>query len=310
MKSAVLLIVFNRPDNARQVFKQIKEARPPRLYIAADGPRPDRLDDMEKCLECRRLAEKVDWPCEVHTLFRDRNVGCARGVSEGISWAFENENELIILEDDCVPAISFFSFCDEMLELYKNDTRVWQVCGRSHHPGTKFFDRSDYIFSRYSHIWGWATWKRCWSEYDLYMSDFLDFISIGGLLNTSPNKWVGKKENDMFSRIYREICEVELYHTWDYQWGYIKHKNNGLGIVPKYNLIRNIGVDGTHYSNGDPDSLPLGEMPSHLRHPMFVMPIKEYDIFHARHILFPRRNILILVGGKILRMIRKLLSIN
>lgn len=303
MKSAVLLIVFNRPDNARQVFNRIRDAKPKRFYIAADGPRQNNDDDLKKCVECRKIAEEVDWPCEVHTLFREKNLGCARGVSEGITWAFENEDRLIILEDDCVPQSSFFIFCDEMLEKYKDDTRIWQVCGRSYHPDSEFFKDSDYIYSRYAHIWGWATWKRCWSHFDMLMTDYPDFIKKGGLLNTSPNNWVGKRENKLYGKVYNDIQKVELYHTWDYQWGYIKNKNNGLGIVPRYNMICNIGAVGAHTSNGRPDSLPLGEMPENIKHPKFVIPDRAYEIYHAHHVIFPHTSIF-------KRIIRKLIFIN
>ncbi len=299
MKSPVLLIVFNRPDNTRQVFNRIKEAQPPRLYIAADGPRKNRKDDETNCSECRNIVQEIDWPCEVHTLFREKNLGCARGVSEGITWAFENEDRLIILEDDCVPQLTFFSFCDEMLERYKDDTRVWQVCGRSHHSDMDFFNHSDYIFSRFSHIWGWATWKRCWEQYDLYMNDFPQFREMGGLLNTAQAKWIGKRENELFEKVYKEIKSVDVYNTWDYQWGYIKNKNNGLGIVPCQNLILNIGVDGAHTSGRSGDTLPLGDMPTKLRHPLFVIPIRSYDLYHARNVIFPHQNLFVRAAKKL-----------
>lgn len=301
MRAPVLLIGFNRPDNMIQVFEQIRKAEPEVLYIAVDGPRESKDGEEKMCEECHSFAQKVDWPCKVHTLFREKNLGCALGVSGAITWAFENEDRLIILEDDCVPQLSFFYFCDEMLERYKDDTRVWQVCGRSYHPDSEFFVASDYIFSRYAHIWGWATWKRCWSHYDMLMSDFPDFRSVGGSLNTSPIKWIGKKENQTYEKIYNEIQKVELYHTWDYQWGFIKNINNGLGIVPRLNMICNIGAVGSHTSNGKPDKLPLGEMPEEIRHPKFVIPNREYEIYHAHHIIFPRVNMLKSVLRKCIR---------
>lgn len=283
MKAPVLLIGFNRPENMGKVFSQIKKAQPDVLYIAVDGPRPDREGEKEKCEECRAFAKQVDWPCELHTLFRDKNVGCALGVSGAISWAFEKEDRLIILEDDCVPVLSFFTFCDEMLERYKDDTRIWQVSGRSYHANSKFFKGSDYIFSHYAHIWGWATWKRCWEHFDLKMSDFPEFLKLGGALNVFQSPFLGKCSNKGYSKIYRNI-EYVSSHTWDYQWSYIKLKNGGLGIVPRYNLIANIGGSvGAHATGQYVDTLQVIEMPVDLRHPLFVVDDIAYDLYHYKH---------------------------
>lgn len=283
MKAPVLLIGFNRPDNMSQVFASIKQAQPSILYIAVDGPRPDKEGETEKCQQCKELAKQVDWPCELHTLFREKNAGCALGVSGAISWAFENEDRLIILEDDCVPVQSFFTFCDEMLERYKDDTRVWQVCGRSYHANSEFFKDSDYIFSQYAHIWGWATWKRCWNQFDLMMSDFPNFILTGGAYNVFHSPKLAKRANNGNIGRYKNIEELSS-HTWDYQWGYTKLKNGGLGIVPSVNLIKNIGTaSGTHSSGVYIDTLPTGELPTPLRHPSFIIANAKHDEYHFKH---------------------------
>ena len=279
----VLLIGFNRPDNMGKVFAQIRKAQPAKLYIAVDGPRANREGEAEKCQECRNYAKLIDWPCELHTLFREKNVGCALGVSGAISWAFETEDRLIILEDDCVPVMSFFSFCDEMLERYKDDTRVWQVSGRSYHADSKFFKDSDYIFSHYAHIWGWATWKRCWEHFDLKMSDFFDFFQQGGAMNVFQSRFLGRLSNRKSLIRYKDI-ETISSHTWDYQWGYTKLKNGALGIVPRVNLIANIGGDsGAHATGQYIDKLKVDEMPASIRHPLFVIDNSEYDLYHYRH---------------------------
>ena len=282
-RSPVLLIGFNRPDNMSQVFAQIRKAKPDVLYIAVDGPRESKEGEEKKCEECRSFAKQVDWPCEVHTLFREKNVGCALGVSGAISWAFENEDRLIILEDDCVPDISFFSFCDNMLEMYKDDTRVWQVCGRSYHPNSSFFDKSDYIFSHYAHIWGWATWKRCWAHFDLYMKDFPEYIKQGGAYNVFQSQELAKYANRFNERVYNNI-EYVSSHTWDYQWSYTKEKNGALGIVPRFNLIKNIGTEsGAHANGAYVDTLPFSSMPNEIRHPLFVIDYSDYDEYHSRN---------------------------
>ncbi len=283
MKAPVLLIGFNRPDNMAQVFAQIRKAKPDVFYIAVDGPRPGKEGEAEKCEDCRTFAKQVDWPCELHTLFREKNAGCALGVSGAISWAFENEDRLIILEDDCVPVLSFFTFCDEMLERYKDDTRIWQVSGRSYHANSEFFKDSDYIFSHYAHIWGWATWKRCWDYFDLKMSDYPDFINIGGACNIYQSNYLAKKANKSFSRFYANIEHISS-HTWDYQWSYTKLKNGALGIVPSKNLICNIGsASGAHSSGPYIQDIPSEEMTSFEKHPKFVIAYKEFDEYHYKN---------------------------
>ena len=155
-----MIIGFNRPDTTRQVFDAVRVAQPSTLYFAVDGSRPSKEGEKEKVQQVRDIIKRVDWPCEVHTLFREENVGCGFGPAGAITWAFENEDRMIVLEDDCVPSQSFFRFCNEMLERYKDDTRINIVSGRSHWHGSKFFDKYDYLFTRYAHTWGWATWKR------------------------------------------------------------------------------------------------------------------------------------------------------
>lgn len=301
INTPVLLIGFNRPENMGEVFAQIKKAQPQKLYIAVDGAREGREGEAEKTQECQAFAKQVDWPCELHTLFREKNAGCALGVSGAISWAFETEDKLIILEDDCVPVQSFFTFCDEMLERYKDDTRIWQVSGRSYHANSKFFKDSDYIFSHYAHIWGWATWKRCWQHFDLKMSDFPEFIATGGALNVYQDSYLAKKANKGYSRIYANIDKVSS-HTWDYQWSYTKLKNSGLGIIPMKNLIHNIGsAYGAHASGPYVEDIPSEEMSSIIRHPYFIIDNSSFDLYHYKNHIFKNSSVFKKVVGKIRR---------
>ncbi len=169
MRSPVLFLVFNRPDSTRKVFDAIRSARPPKLYITADGPRPDRPAEAKLCSEVRAIASAVDWPCEVKTLFRESNLGCKAGVSSGITWFFSHEDEGIILEDDVLPVPTFFNFCDEMLERYRDDARVSMISG-CNLISNHFSPKQSYFFSRYNLIWGWATWRRAWQHYDVAMT--------------------------------------------------------------------------------------------------------------------------------------------
>ena len=161
----VLFLIFNRPETTIQVFSAIKKAQPNRLYIAADGPRPEYPDEVNHCKIARTIATNVDWDCEVKTLFRDQNLGCRLAVSQAIDWFFEQEPEGIILEDDCLPNQSFFWFCKELLEKYRNETRIMHIGGTNFQFGKNRTNYS-YYFSRYAHIWGWASWRREWKYYD------------------------------------------------------------------------------------------------------------------------------------------------
>ena len=169
LQTAVLFLVFNRPDTTAQVFEAIRQAKPPRLYVAADGPREGREGEVERVDKVREISMAVDWPCEVKTLFREKNLGCKYAVSSAITWFFEQEEQGIILEDDCLPSQSFFWFCEELLNEYMYDQRIWQICGFS--PLVNKIKESYYL-SKYSPIWGWASWRRAWSAYDAEISSW------------------------------------------------------------------------------------------------------------------------------------------
>jgi hypothetical protein len=171
LAAPVLFLVFNRPDTTRDVFQTIRRARPPRLCVAAYGPRQDRQGERERCESVREIATDIDWPCELHTLFRTTNLGSEMAVSGGISWFFQHEAEGIILEDDVLPDPTFFRFCGELLERYRLEAKVMMISG-NYLLGPKQRPATSYYFSRYTHIWGWASWRRAWSRYDRAMSQW------------------------------------------------------------------------------------------------------------------------------------------
>src|SRR5262249_20722231 len=160
-KIPVLFLIFNRPNTTARVMEAIRTAGPGRLYVAADGPRDGNADEAKRCAEVRRIATQVDWPCEVQTLFRERNLGCRQAVSSAITWFFEQEQEGIILEDDCLPSPSFFPYCAELLARFRNDERIMCITGCNFQQDMKGYPYS-YYFSKYHHVWGWATWRRAW----------------------------------------------------------------------------------------------------------------------------------------------------
>lgn len=286
IQSPVLLIGFNRPDTMQKVFDAVRKAHPLKLYYAVDCARKGKDGEAEKVNQVKDIIKQVDWSCEVFTLFQKTNRGCGYGPSGAISWAFENEDRLIVLEDDCVPSQSFFRFCDEMLDRYEKDTRVNIISGRSHHSGTKFFEDKDYIFTHYAHTWGWATWKRAWSSFDILMRDFPSFVRAGGSANVFFDDMEVAFWDKKFESAYLQI-EKEVTHSWDMQWVYARLKEGGLGIVPSQNLISNIGAgNGTHTSSQFVD-MPSRDMPETIRHPKFVIVNREYEEFHfKRHICY------------------------
>ena len=154
----ILFIIFNRPDTAKKVFKKIQKIEPKQLFIAADGPRKNKPEDVELCKQTREILNGINWDCELITLLREENVGCKKGPADAISWFFEHVEEGIILEDDCLPSDSFFPFCEELLEKYRYDTRIMHIGGSIQLPD--YENPDSYYFSRLSHVWGWATWKR------------------------------------------------------------------------------------------------------------------------------------------------------
>lgn len=241
----ILLLIYNRPDTTQEVFNAIKTLMPTKLYVASDSPREDKINDMDLCLKSRDIIKQIDWDCELHTRFLDINLGgCDLAVCSEINWFFENENEGIILEDDCVPNQDFFYFCQKMLEKYRNNSKVMMIGGFNPTP---FFDSPyDYYFSSWPSTWGWATWKRAWSLLRETISDWNAFkqtVLSNPTLSTYPE--------------FRELvlCDFRGYYhhphefPWDGKWANTILLYNGVCIIPTKNLIMNIGMDGVHYSS-------------------------------------------------------------
>lgn len=282
----VLLIAFNRPDTFRRVFDMVRKVRPASLYIAIDGPRPERPQDAALCGRCRAIAEQIDWDCNVHTLFRDKNIGCGFGPSEAILWAFKTAEELIILEDDIVPSLSFFRYCEDLLHRYRDDKRIGIISGLSiHSKEKKLWKGADYTFSHFGPTWGWATWRDRWALFDIYMKDFPLFLSEGGSYNIFMQKKMSEDMDRRMKKTYDDIDRV-VTHAWDYQWVYTRIKNGWLDIVPGINMITNIGADnGTHssaecYAKPTSTGLEASELAFPLKHPHFVVCNTAYDRYY------------------------------
>lgn len=273
MKSPVLFVVFNRPATTAKVFEEIRKARPKSLYIAADGPRPSREDDRAKCEEVRRIVSGVDWECDVKTRFLDSNVGCKTAVSGAIDWFFAEEPEGIILEDDCLPSTSFFRYCDEMLEKFRDDQRVFLVSGYNKQQRWKR-DEADYFFSYYGGIWGWASWRRAWRHNDIEMADLEDFVRAGKLVDL-----LGEKQGRIREAQLRNVQVDSRLSAWDYQWGYSRHRNSAFACVPSVSLIENIGFgeDATHTFANYGVPIRREDLDFPLRENRFVVVDRAYD---------------------------------
>jgi len=276
MRSAVLLVVFNRPELVKLVFSRIKKVKPSRLYIACDGARPDSHIDQERIDEVKLICEDIDWPCCLHTLYRSSNLGCKLAVSSAITWFFENEEEGIILEDDCLPSDSFFKFCDEMLDLHRNNERIYLISG--YNKQQRWKDREcDYFYSHLGGIWGWASWKRAWSKFDLKMSYLESMIETGFFVRQMGVR-LGMKRQEQLLSAKRAIKGGQI-DSWDYSWGYTRHINNGLSCVSSKSLIRNIGFgnESTH-TFGRADGVYEEDTNFPLRVNMDIIPDTKYDL--------------------------------
>ncbi|MGE5426219.1 MAG: hypothetical protein ACM3PZ_04030 [Bacillota bacterium] len=236
METPVLFLIFNRPETTRIVFSAIREARPAKLYIAADGPRAGKTGEKERCIEARSIINQIDWPCEVKTLFRQENLGCKLAISGAINWFFEKEEEGIILEDDCLPDGSFFKYCEEMLDLYRDDENIFMISGNNFYSESINSKWPTHGFVRIPHIWGWATWGRAWKRYSLEMDGLESYLK-----SEAFNKyWKKRVYRQFWSEMFNQTVKGEI-DTWDYSWAYTLFINNGLSVAPRYNLVTNIG---------------------------------------------------------------------
>lgn len=272
----ILFLVFNRPELTLRVFEQIRHARPSRLFVAADGPRAGVPIDTELCVRTRQIIQSVDWDCEVNTLYRENNLGCRQSVSAAIDWFFEHVESGIILEDDCLPHPTFFRFCAELLERYRDDERVMAISGDNFRPRHKR-KRYSYYFSRYNHIWGWASWRRSWRYYDVTMQHWPELRDSGGLQDVLRSRRAAEYWTRMFQAVYEGKTD-----TWDYQWTFACWIQRGLTALPYDNLISNIGFNtvATH-TTGDSKvaSLEATSVEFPLQHPPSVSRDTSMDIY-------------------------------
>ncbi|MCE1164876.1 MAG: nucleotide-diphospho-sugar transferase [Bacteroidetes bacterium] len=270
----ILFMIFNRPDTTYEVFESIRKIKPKKLFVSADGPRPNKPGEDEKCRLTRDVVKKIDWDCELHTNFSDTNLGCKKGVTKGINWFFENVDEGIILEDDCLADASFFKLCSELLEKYRDNENIMHIGGVNFQDGIKRGNAS-YYFSRYCHVWGWATWKRAWSKYDVTVKNYDENKYDEAIRTIIPDKDV----RDYYKRYFNLVKNNQL-DTWDYQWVWTVWSNNGLSVIPNVNLVTNIGFgeEATHTTDtsNNLSNIQKGSV-NEIIHPENIAPDLEAD---------------------------------
>lgn len=279
MKTPVAFIIFKRPHTTEKVFEAIRQAKPPKLFVIADGSRAEHPGEAEKCEATRAIIERVDWNCEVIKNYSDTNLGCAKRVVSGIDWVFSNVEEAIILEDDCVPHPTFFPFCEELLEKYRYDSRVASISGSNYQLGYRRTNYS-YYFSIYNHCWGWASWRRAWQHFDIYMKLWPQ-IQAEGCLNDILEDHKAVK---YWSHLFQSVFENPSDQIWDYQWTFGCWIQSALSIIPTGNLISNIGfgLESTHFTSKKVSpyiNMPTEVMEFPLKHPPFLVRNLKADKF-------------------------------
>ena len=277
---SVVFIIFNRPDLTQIVFDAIRKAQPERLFVIADGPRFS--EEHPKCLQCRNIINQVDWDCDVSTNYSDVNIGCRNRISSGLNWVFDQVEDAIILEDDCLPSPSFFNFCQTLLDYYRDDKRIMCISGDNFQNGKQRTQYS-YYFSKYNHCWGWATWRRAWQQWNFDSKHWIEFKNSGMMENLSEDPY----EVVYWQNIFDKIFINGIPDTWDYIWNFTCWSQGGLTILPNTNMVSNIGFreDATHTTQ---KTNPVANLPTsdiwEIKHPPFIMRHKQADLYTFNHV--------------------------
>ncbi|HSV88427.1 MAG TPA: hypothetical protein VLH61_07275 [Bacteroidales bacterium] len=237
----VLLIGFNRPDTIKVSFDYIRKTKPQKLYVAIDGPRNNKPGEQELSNQVLRITRQIDWNCDAKYLIREKNIGCKLNVTGAISWVLEKEDRVIIIEDDVVAEPAFFSFAEELLEKYKDDERIAMISSNQYTPIEM---EADYLFTKYGHIWGWATWKRVWKKFDVNVPEIEAVVSSG----FKDISFINNIEYPYFKKYFgfwMEKIKNKTDNAWGPQFFFFRLRNNLLSIAPKVNLASNIGVSSS-----------------------------------------------------------------
>lgn len=265
MKTPILLITYKRPDTTQIVFDRIRAIKPQKLYVARNSPKD--ADDTMFCENVKKIVSTVDWECDFRLNLYDKHYPVGESICKAIDWFFDNEEYGIIVEDDCVLSLSFFKFCEDLLELYKNDNRIATICA----PSMPYNNRNlqySYSFSKYGHTWGWGTWKRVWQNYDYKMKLWPKFLNEGWMKMLYPDPWQRKHLENIYTKHFNKQS------TWDYQFAFYSQSNGYLHIIPKVNLVSNIGFGDSSAHNKSKSTFhnrETDELTFPLIHPPFIL---------------------------------------
>ncbi|WP_413165270.1 glycosyltransferase family 2 protein [Capilliphycus salinus ALCB114379] len=284
MKTPIVFLIFNRPELTAKVFEVIRQAQPPMLFVIADGPRPDRANEAQKCEQTRAVIEGVDWNCQVLTNYSDVNLGCAKRVSSGLNWVFDQVESAIILEDDCLAHPTFFRYCEELLDYYQQEERVMSIAGTNFQFGQKQTEYS-YYYSGFHDCWGWATWRRAWQYFDFEMKHWPELRDGEFLTQKLPHKRAVK----FWKQEFQDTYEGKI-NSWFYRWLLSCWVEEGLGIRPNVNLVSNLGFSLTDSSNtiAQAENIPFANMEIEamqfpLKHPPEIIEDKQADQITQDH---------------------------
>jgi len=255
LQTPVVIIIYKRPDETQQLMDRLASVKPKKLYVIADAPK--QIEDRVLCDRAWQIATHPDWDCAVMSHRSESNLGCRQRVSSGLNWVFEQETSAIILEDDLLPNPSFFRFTEELLNYYAADSDVWHISGNNHQQGQHRSEAS-YTFSKHTHCWGWATWRRAWKHYEADMASWPAFRDTGGMQSVCPDPL----EREYFTK-WLDWVHSGQRDSWAYVWTYSMWKGGGLGINPEENLVINIG---------------FGETATHTRKPGQTGPLETREL--------------------------------
>lgn len=297
MKTPVVLIIFNRPQHTEKVFEVIRQVQPSQLLVIADGPRPNRPEDKEKCASARAIIDRVDWECQVLKNYSDINLGCDPRIIDGLNWVFDTVEEAIILEDDCIPHPTFLTYCEELLDRYRHDKRVMNISGQNVLFGRKRTEYS-YYYSRFTLCWGWATWRRSWQYFDVDLKLWPEVRDRRFMKDILEDPYAVK----VWERTAQMLYDGRLT-GWDFKWMLSCWLQNGLCIISDRNLVTNIGygAEATHiHDEKDPYiKMTIEAMDFPLKHPPFILRDLEADKFTQRTLFDYDPNIFKKVKNKI-----------
>jgi hypothetical protein len=290
----IAFIIFNRPEHTQRVFAEIRKSKPVKLLVIADGPRPNRVDDIENCAIVRNIIETIDWDCEVLKNYSSINLGCGKRPASGLDWVFSIVEEAIILEDDCLPHETFFPYCQELLQRYRDDKRIMSISGNNFQFGRRRTHDSYYL-SRYTQTCGWATWQRAWKYYDFDMKLWPEVRNGQWLFDIFGSMQVVERNNRYQFEVIGGVNIAEYWHrmfdiayykkidAWDFQFAFACFLQSGLHVLPNINLVANIGYgpEGTHTKNAGSSlaNIPVEAMQFPLQHPQVFIRDAWADAF-------------------------------